>query len=183
MITIEFIAGLAVMVALVGFAMWCCYRAGSENEYERGRADAYAEIGRQQQQERAEKTGPSHAKSQPRESSSPAPSAVKPKPSRTALVRSGYRDSWRAMYPKPGLSGHHPAGIIMAHAPGARPAVTAESIATVLLPPAPAPALTGAADTGTMPKVKLPDSDTVAMQAIYDHGDTMVRAIERGELV
>src|SRR5579872_3995942 len=98
MLTFYFLGGLALILALLVFAGWCIYRAGGENEYERGRADAYAEIGRNREQERAEKQGPRHAKSQPRVSTSPAPAAVTPKPNRTALVRSGYRDSWRAMH-------------------------------------------------------------------------------------
>src|SRR5215469_5290494 len=44
----------------------------------------------------------------------------------------------------------------------------ASHIATVLLAPQPAPDLRHAADTGTMPRIQLTDTDTGGMQAITD---------------
>ena len=44
MYTIVVIGGILLIVALIGVAMWCCYRAGAENEYERGLADGRQEL-------------------------------------------------------------------------------------------------------------------------------------------
>jgi hypothetical protein len=145
------ISGLIVFAALIGFAMYCCYRAGREDGYEQGRADRLVadDVARRGR----------HAKSQPRASTSPASAAADssstPNPTRTALVRSGYRDSWRAMYPPTGGPVELPRGGAI---------VTAADIATVLLPPSPAPDKTGADDTGVMLKV----GDTGEMKAVTD---------------
>ena len=145
MLTFYFLGGLALILALLVFAGWCIYRAGGENEYERGYGDGLAAKLAEQQQERAEKQAPRHAKSQPRVSTSPAPAAVTPKPNRTQLVRSGYRDSWYAQV--------------------AKPAVTAADIAPVVLAtPQAAPDLNGADDTGTLLKI----GDTGEMKAVTD---------------
>lgn len=49
---------------------------------------------------------------------------------------------------------------------------------TELRPPAPAPALTGAADTGTMPRIRLAAATTGAIRAV---GDEIVARIQRGD--
>jgi hypothetical protein len=151
MITYEAIGGLVLIVALVVFAMWCCYRAGLDTGYEQGRGDRH-------EADLAESRRGRHAKSQPR-TSSPAPAAVVPEP-RTSLARSGYRDSWFTAGPVELPSG----GAIGVFLNRANPAVTAADISTVLLPPAPAPDLNGADDTGTLLKV----GDTGEMKAITD---------------
>jgi hypothetical protein len=159
--TVIVISGLIVFAALIGFAMYCCYRAGREDGYEQGRADRLVadDVARRGR----------HAKSQPRASTSPASAAADssstPNPTRTALVRSGYRDSWRAMYPQTGGPVELPhSGSIAVFLARHKEAVTAEDISTVLLPPAPAPDKTGADDTGVMLKV----GDTGEMKAVTD---------------
>jgi hypothetical protein len=149
MMTFYVISGLVAFLALILFAMYCCYRAGQEDEREKLRGD-------KSEAKLAEDRRGRHAKSQPRASaSSPAPAAVTPssdpEPTRTSLVRSGYRDSWHDVW-------RTPLG-----------AVTADDIAPVVLAaPQAAPDLNGAADTGTMPKVELAVGDTGEMRAITD---------------
>jgi len=132
---------LAMAMLAIYFYGRSCYQAG----YEDGRAAAY---GRKLAAARAERGR--HAKSQPRALPSPAPAAAprpREQPTRTALVRSGYRDSWRLP-----LEGSVP--------------VTAASIPPVFLPPQPAPDKNGADDTGTMPRVRLARGDTGEMRAV-----------------
>jgi len=105
---------------------------------------------------------PRHAKSQPRAFPSPAPAAAPPEPSRTGLVRSGYRDSWR----EPGPVDLPRGGAIGVHL--ARAAVSAADIAQVFLPPQPAPPVNGTASTGTMPRVRLDSASTGEMRAVTD---------------
>jgi hypothetical protein len=78
--------------------------------------------------------------------------------------RSGYRDT---------LRGHY-AALHAGH-------VAAEHIDSVLLAPAPAPDLNGAADTGTLPSLA-GLTDTGAFAAITEWGDRMSAAIETGTL-
>ena len=174
MITVYFISGVLLIVALIIFAMWCCYRAGCDDGYERGRADAF---GRKLAEDRAQRGR--HARSQPRVSAPspvPAPAAADSssgdQPSHTSLVRSGYRDSWftRGGTPRPGrvrLPRGGAIGVFLEQQAGRAP-VTARDIEQVLLPPAPAPDLNGAADTGTMPKVELAVGDTGEMVKLTD---------------
>jgi hypothetical protein len=162
MMTAIVISGLILFAALIGFAMYCCYRAGREDGYEQGRADRLVadDVARRGR----------HAKSQPRASTSPASAAADsssaPKPTRTALVRSGYRDSWRAMYPPTGGPVELPrSGSIAVFLARHQDAVTAEDIEEVLLPGSQAsPDLNGADDTGRMIKV----TDTGDLPKITD---------------
>jgi hypothetical protein len=106
-----------------------------------------------------------HRASQPRET---PPAAARP--DRTTLTRSGYRDSWHGVWREP-----------LGATPTAPAHVAAEHIDSVLLAPAPAPDLHGAADTGRLPSLG-PLTDTGAFQAISDWGDQMQVAIETGTL-
>jgi len=143
---------LAMAMLAIYFYGRSCYQAG----YEDGRAAAYT---RKLAKTRAERAG-RHRVSQPRAFPSPAPAAAPPEPSRTALVRSGYRDSWR----EPGPVDLPRGGAIGVHL--ARAAVTAADIPPVFLPPQPAPDKNGADDTGTMPRVRLDRGDTGEMRAV-----------------
>jgi hypothetical protein len=169
MLTFWVIIILSSVAALGIFWSWCCWRAGRETGYEIGRADAYAEVGRAQKQERAEWAGPRHAKSQPRADLPLQPAAATssgPEPTPED------RGSW---------FGQPPIGLTLP------PGVTLVSpIDTALLAdPSPAPAVNGTADTGTMPKLRIPSgtTDTGELRAIESIGDAMVRRIENGELV
>jgi hypothetical protein len=96
--------------------------------------------------------------------------ASKPRATPGVPPRSGYRDSLLAPasappwpVPSPAQQGHaNAASIDVVHLP----------------PPAPAPDLRGAADTGWLTEL----SDTGAFRAITDRGDQMVAAIETGTL-
>ena len=79
-------------------------------------------------------------------------------------------------------SGRHRASTPRTSPPPAapRPPWDTQGIDTVLLAPEPAPPLNGTADTGTIPRVQLPDDTTGAIRAV---GDELVAKIERGELV
>ena len=165
MFTIYLIGGLVLIVALIGLAIYSAYRAGFDNGYEDGRADAYLEI--HPERTISAMPSPRHAKSQPRvsvTSPAPSPAAAQPEP-KTSLVRSGYRDSWFT----PGRVELPAGGAIGVFLARHRDAVTAEDIGPVeLAAPSPAPDLNGAADTGTMPKVELAVGDTGEMRAITD---------------
>jgi len=112
---------------------------------------------------------PRHARSQPRAFPSPAPAAAPPEPGRTALVRSGYRDSWRwgdavnVFNDRRAAKGLPP---VDSWGRPAKPAVTAADIAQVFLPPQPAPDKNGAEDSGLMPRVRLEVGDTGEMRAV-----------------
>ena len=144
---IEGLLGVTFFLAMAMLAIYfygrSCYQAG----YEDGRAAAY---GRKLAAARAERGR--HAKSQPRALPSPAPAAAprpREQPTRTALVRSGYRDSWRLP-----LEGSVP--------------VMATDIQPVFLPPQPAPPVNGTDDTGTMTRVRLDSASTGEMRAVTD---------------
>jgi len=147
---IEGLLGVTFFLAMAMLAIYfygrSCYQAG----YEDGRAAAY---GRKLAAARAERAG-RHRASQPRAFPSPAPAAAPPEPSRTALVRSGYRDSWR----EPGPVDLPRGGAIGVHL--ARAAVSAADIAQVFLPPQAAPDKHGAEDSGLMPRVRLTGETT-----------------------
>jgi hypothetical protein len=106
---------------------------------------------------------------------------------RTAPARSGYRDSLLTPaaappWPVPGPV-QLPKGGAIAYALNCQQGyASAASIDVVHLPPpAPAPDLRGAADTGRLPSLgKL--TDTGAFEAISDWGDRMQAAIETGIL-
>jgi hypothetical protein len=127
MMTWILIGGLAAIALLVGLAIYAAYRAGREDGYEEGRGDRLEERAEEQKAGR-------HRMSQPRASTSPAPAAVTPDP-------------------KPGpvrLPSGGAIGVFLA-----RNYRAARGVDTVLLAPQPSPALTGAADTGTMTKVSI----------------------------
>jgi hypothetical protein len=92
MMTWILLGGLAAIVALLGLAGYALYRAGREDGYEQGYADAREEKLTEDRQARAQKAG-RHRMSQPRADLPLQPAAVTPEP-KTSLVRSGYRDSW-----------------------------------------------------------------------------------------
>jgi len=137
---------LAMAVLAIYFYGRSCYQAGFED----GRSAAY---GRKLARTRAERAG-RHRAGQPRAFPSPAPAAAPPEPTRTTLVRSGYRDSWR----EPGPVDLPRCSAIGVHL--ARAAVSAADIAQVFLPPQAAPDKRGAEDTGTMPRTPATEGPT-----------------------
>ena len=138
----EAFGSMALACMAAGFITGLLYE-----KWHREREEFDAEIAAHETRIERNRAAGRHAKSQPRALPSPAPAAVPPRASRTALVRSGYRDSWRLP-----LEGSAP--------------VTAASIPAVFLPPQPAPGLNGADDTGTMPRVRLVRGDTGEMRAV-----------------
>jgi len=158
MFAFEATGALVLFLAMAVLAIYLygrsCYSAGFED----GRAAAY---GRKLAAARAERGR--HAKSQPRAFPSPAPAAVPAERSRTSLVRSGYRDSWRGPGPVE-LPRGGAIGVFLERQ--GRPTVTAADIPPVFLPPQPAPDKNGADDTGTMPRVRLDRGDTGEMRAV-----------------
>jgi Na+-transporting methylmalonyl-CoA/oxaloacetate decarboxylase gamma subunit len=156
MIIYEGIAGVVLFLAMSVLAIYFYGRLCRDAGYEEGRADKHEE---QLAEDRAERTARAgrHRASQPRAS---APSAwftrsTDPRPGRVQLPTGGA------------------IGVFLG-----KPAVTGTD--TVLLPPEPAPQLTGAADTGTMTRIHLETATTGAIRAV---GDELVAKIERGELV
>jgi len=154
---------LAMAVLAIYFYGRSCYSAGFED----GRSAAY---GRKLAAARAERGR--HARSQPRAFPSPAPAAVPPGP--TSLVRSGYRDSWFT----PGPAALPRGGAIGVFLERHKDAVTARDIDTVLLPPAPAPDLNGAADTGTLDL-----SDTGELRRLEERMDAWIASHIRSEAI
>jgi hypothetical protein len=148
MMTGILLGGLAAIALLVGLAIYAAYRAGREDGYEQGYGDARQEKLTEDRRVRAEKAG-RHRAGQPRAAALPSqPAAVQPdlKPGPVKLPSGGA------------------IGYMVARYAAAKPAVD-----TVLLAPQPSPALTGAADTGTMTKVRLSDApDTGEFKAVTD---------------
>ena len=138
----EAFGSMALACMAAGFITGLLYE-----KWHREREQFDAEIAAHETRIERNRAAGRHAKSQPRALPSPAPAAVPAERSRTSLVRSGYRDSWRLP-----LEGGAP--------------VTAASIPPVFLPPQPAPDLNGADDTGTMPRVRLARGDTGEMRAV-----------------
>jgi hypothetical protein len=120
-----------------------------------------------------------HARTQPRAELPPVTPPPR-QPDRSALVRSGYADTWRGMYGGPAAL---PSGGAIAHMLNQQQRHASATIIdpVELPPPAPATDLHGAADTGLLPSLASL-SDTGAFQAITDWGDQMQVAIETGTL-
>jgi hypothetical protein len=130
MMTWILIGGLLAIAGLLGLALYACYRAGWENGYEEGLADA---LERKPVLEDAPLEGKAHgrhAMSQPRAGLPLRPAAAQPepKPARTVLVQ-----GWYTAPPQ-----------------RSRAAVTAADIPPVFWPPQASPSKHGAAETGRM---------------------------------
>jgi len=145
----EAIGGIALACMAAGFITGLLYE-----KWHREREEFDAEVEAHETRIERNRAAGRHAKSQPRAFPSPAPAAAPPEPSRTALVRSGYRDSWR----EPGPVDLPRGGAIGVHL--ARAAVSAADIAQVFLPPQAAPDKHGAEDSGLMPRVRLTGETT-----------------------
>ena len=131
----EAFGSMALACMAAGFITGLLYE-----KWHREREEFDAEIAAHETRIERNRAAGRHAKSQPRAFPSPAPAAAPAERSRTSLVRSGYRDSWRQYQ--------------------ANKATTAADIGHVFLPPQPAPDKNGADDTGTMPRVRLTGATT-----------------------
>jgi hypothetical protein len=163
---------MVIWMGLGGIALACMaagYLVGmmvERSHWERVEFNAEIEEHEKRIEERTEERATGrHRMSQPRAAALPSqPAAVQPdpKPGPVTLPRGGS------------------IGVFLA-----RNYRAARGVDTVLLAPQAAPHLTGAADTGTFARVKLPAdvTDTGELRAIESIGDEMVSQIERGELV
>jgi hypothetical protein len=166
----EGIGGVVLFLAMAVLAIYFYGRGQRDIGYEEGRADRHIAQLAEQTETRAARAG-RHRVGQPRAAAPIPPAAAPPDttPARTALVRD--REPW-----------YTPAGGPVLPRGGSIDRIIQRAAAGIdkTLRPAPAPALNGAEDTGTMARIQLPDATTGAIRAI---GDELVAKIERGELV
>lgn len=156
MFVYEGIGGVVLFLTMSVLAIYFYGRSCRDVGYEEGRADLLTALAAEQAENRAR--GGRHARSEPR-ASAPAPA-----PAAETSERLRARVSWqqavdiyndrRAAKGQPPVDGR------------GRPAVTPAEIETILLAPEAAPALNGAADTATIPKVQLDMASTGEMRAI-----------------
>jgi hypothetical protein len=159
----EGIGGLVLFLAMAVLSIYFYGRNQRDIGYELGRDDRYTELAAERHTGRHT---PRHAAgTAPRRHPDPAPPTDSP----------GQQPPWHTETPGPV---QWPRGGAIATFLDRKPATP--GIDTILLDPQPAPRLNGADDTGTMPRIQLPDATTGAIRAV---GDELVAKIERGELV
>jgi len=153
----EGIAGLVLCLVMAVLAIYFYGRNCRDAGYEEGRADRRIAQLAEEAKTRAAHAG-RHRMSQPRASAPIPPAAAPPDPApaRTELVRD--REPWYTPVGGPvNIPRGGSIGVFLGKATG---------IDTVLLDPQPAPALNGAEDTGTMPRVQLDLASTGELRAI-----------------